>query len=353
MARTKLTPEARLQLVEQYRQPGITVAMLAEQFGVSSSTASRVLKEDIPAQEYKVLVRQKRAGRPTKRSTETQPFLLNAIDATESEAQEEFAAPKAAIHDTDTAAAPASETYDLDTDIVEKGVDDYSEGDGERTDDDRVDETAEQLEAELFGDSEDEDEDEADEYISSAFDDEEFDEEDEEFDEEDEEFDEEDEVLTKAAAGVNEDEIDTFPWGEQPSQVEVVGPSPAWLSAVQANPELAPPTASKPINILELETLDLPQQCFAVVDRFQELTTCPLQEFNHLGEIPQELTDAKALPLFDSHRIARRFSDRFRHRGRHKHRVIGFPGYFLEVARDQLQAKGITHLLLDNQVYEL
>ena len=103
---------------------------------------------------------------------------------------------------------------------------------------------------------------------------------------------------------------------------------------------------------MQLEELEFPNQCFAVVDRFQELTTCALHEFNHLGDVPQDLAEAKTLPLFDSHRIARRFSDRFR-RGRHKHRVIGFPGYFLSVIREQLQAKGITHILLDNHVYQL
>ena len=349
MARTKLTAEARAQIVDGYRQPGVTVSMLAEQFGISSSTASRVLKEDIPADEYKQLVRRKRGGRPSKRKAVAQPSLLDvnterasteldatgvdgsnhdsSADSTQPEAEtsvlethgletrSDDGAPISALDDTES----DSDTYEVarldedstdDDSIDDDSIDDDSVGD-ELEDD-------EQLGAELFGDEDDDG--------------------DNEYDSEDEDDDEED---------------GDGKWDEQPSQVEVVGPPPVWYSAVQANPDFSAPAQQEPINILALTEEDLPGQCFAVVDRFQELTTCPLQEFNHLGDVPNELAEAKTLPLFESHRVARRFSDRFRHRGRHKHRVIGFPSYFLSTAREQLQEKGITHLLLDNQIYEL
>jgi hypothetical protein len=35
------------------------------------------------------------------------------------------------------------------------------------------------------------------------------------------------------------------------------------------------------------------------------------------------------------------------------HSVIRFPGYLIEVVRAQLHDKGITHLLVDGQVYSL
>ncbi|MGK7911536.1 MAG: hypothetical protein AB4050_08660 [Synechococcus sp.] len=336
MARTKLTAEARAQIVDGYRQPGVTVSMLAEQFGISSSTASRVLKEDIPTDEYKVLVRQKRGGRPSKKKQAAQPSLLD-IDSGAAIAEEiETDGISAAALD-DTESAIDVDDSELETDDIDgASIDDALEGEvlggGEREDDelddDELDEDSEddeQLGAELFGDDDSEDE-----YDSDI---------DDEGEDDDSEDDDDDEGDGK--------------WDEQPSQVEVVGPPPVWYSAVQANPDFSAPTQQDPINILALDEEDLPGQCFAVVDRFQELTTCLLQEFNHLGDVPNELAEAKTLPLFDSHRVARRFSDRFRHRGRHKHRVIGFPSYFLSAAREQLQEKGITHLLLDNQVYEL
>ena len=320
MARTKLTAEARAQIVAGYRQAGVTVSMLAEQFGISSSTASRVLKEDIPAEEYKTLVKQKRGGRPSKQKKATQPSLLDVgADPTDTE-DEKLSAytgndkpplisaqPNIELESETESKAEESET--------DSGADEFEDA---RDKEDEFEED-EQLGVELFGDDDDESEDEY-------------------------EGDDDDE---------DDDEDDDGRWDEQPSQVEVVGPPPVWYSAVQANPEFAAPVQQEPISIVVLEEEDLPGECFAVVDRFQELTTCPMQEFNHLGDVPNELAEAKTLPLFDSHRVARRFSDRFRHRGRHKHRVIGFPGYFLSAAREQLQEKGITHLLMDNQVYEL
>ncbi|MEL7476771.1 MAG: transposase, partial [Cyanobacteria bacterium J06555_12] len=103
MARTKLTAEARAQIVDGYRQPGVTVSMLAEQFGISSSTASRVLKEDIPRDEYKQLVKQKRGGRPSKRKQVAQPSLLDVntepvsteLDGTEQDSSAASAQPEA------------------------------------------------------------------------------------------------------------------------------------------------------------------------------------------------------------------------------------------------------------------
>ena len=364
MARNKLTPDDRAQIVAQYRQPGITVAMLANQFGVSSSTASRVLKEDIPADEYKALVKQKRASRQSgQQATDTQPSLLDSLPSKEAEQAQmtngdppvsDSIEPSAPVEQPDSI-EPSAASVELPEASASESLQEPMNTGGEElyiaddADYEELDATAEQLEAELFGDSDDDEEDE--EFPLASFEDED---EDDEYDEGEEEEDEEyDEDEDDSPAEEDAETSRTAPWNEQPSQVEVVGPPPAWYSSVQPSPGFIPTAPQAPIDILELEALEYPNQCFAVVDRFQELTTCPLHEFKHLGDIPQDLAEAKTLPLFDSHRIARRFSDRFRHRGRHKHRVIAFPGYFLSVTRDQLQEKGITHLLVDNQVYEL
>ena len=55
----------------------------------------------------------------------------------------------------------------------------------------------------------------------------------------------------------------------------------------------------------------------------------------------------KTLPIFDNHRVARRFSNR-------SQRVIKVPdGRLLYKTCYHLQAKGITRILLDGQIYSL
>jgi hypothetical protein len=66
-----------------------------------------------------------------------------------------------------------------------------------------------------------------------------------------------------------------------------------------------------------------------------------------LGQIPSEEFQQKTLPVFDNHRVAKRFCNR-------RERAIKIPdGRLLEKTCDYLQAKGITRLLLDGQVYSL
>ncbi|MEN9223961.1 MAG: hypothetical protein Q6M54_00655 [Thermostichus sp. DRC_bins_24] len=112
--------------------------------------------------------------------------------------------------------------------------------------------------------------------------------------------------------------------------------------------------------VLPLEELIPPETCYAVVDRYQELATRPLKEFLNLGsgslpETIRGLDGANTLPIFDNHKVARRFSEMSR-RGSNTYppyRVIQFPGHILEAVRTQLQNKGITHLLMDGQIYAL
>ncbi|HEY9607254.1 MAG TPA: hypothetical protein V6C85_36950, partial [Allocoleopsis sp.] len=91
----------------------------------------------------------------------------------------------------------------------------------------------------------------------------------------------------------------------------------------------------------------LPRTCYLVVDRAAELIARPLREFGDLGRIPAEEVQEKTLPVFDNHKVARRFSNR-------SQRVIKVPdGRMLQKACSHLQAKGITRLLIDGQVYSL
>jgi hypothetical protein len=101
------------------------------------------------------------------------------------------------------------------------------------------------------------------------------------------------------------------------------------------------------VEILPFADAHFPRICYLVIDRTAELIARPLKDFSHLGSIPPEETQQKTLPVFDNHRVARRFSNRFQ-------RVIKVPdGKLLQKTSSHLQAKGITRILLEGQVYSL
>lgn len=101
------------------------------------------------------------------------------------------------------------------------------------------------------------------------------------------------------------------------------------------------------VQVLPLSEANLPKTCYLVIDRASELITRPLRDFGDLGQIPTQEDQQKTLPVFDNHRVARRFSTK-------RDRVIKVPdSRMLQKARSHLQAKGITRLLVDGQVYSL
>lgn len=101
------------------------------------------------------------------------------------------------------------------------------------------------------------------------------------------------------------------------------------------------------VQVLPLSEATLPKTCYLVIDRSSELITRPLREFGDLGQIPTQENQQKTLPVFDNHRVARRFSTK-------RDRVIKVPdSRMLNKARSHLQAKGITRLLIDGRVYSL
>ncbi|WP_377476255.1 MAG: hypothetical protein P2A85_26155 [Microcoleus anatoxicus] len=99
------------------------------------------------------------------------------------------------------------------------------------------------------------------------------------------------------------------------------------------------------IQILPFSHAPIPNICYLVVDRSGELITRPLKAFGELGQIPPEEFREKTLPVFDNHRVAMRFATRHQ-------RVLKIPdGKMLQKTAPYLQAKGITRLLIDGQVY--
>lgn len=101
------------------------------------------------------------------------------------------------------------------------------------------------------------------------------------------------------------------------------------------------------VQVLPLSAAPFPQTCYLVIDRAAELITHPLQDFHDLGNIPGAEVGQKTLPVFDNHRVARRFSKRTQ-------RVIKVPDtQVFAKTQSYLQARGITRLLLDGKVYSL
>jgi transposase-like protein len=139
-------------------------------------------------------------------------------------------------------------------------------------------------------------------------------------------------ILDEDMGDLLEDEEDDF--GEEDGWSEMSEPS---LIAI-ADPRR---------DVQPLSAANLPRTCYIVVDRFAELVACPLDQFAELGSATAEATK-NTLPVFDNHRVAKRFSSE------RNQRVIKVPDsrIFQKTTR-QLAAKGINLLLVDGQVYSL
>jgi transposase-like protein len=102
------------------------------------------------------------------------------------------------------------------------------------------------------------------------------------------------------------------------------------------------------IQVLPWAEAPMPRVCYLVIDRGAELIAPPLRAFGELGQMSAQEAELKTLPVFDNHRVAKRFSNL------RTQRVVKVPDSRLfEKASRHLQAKGIQHLLVDGQVYSL
>ncbi|TAF52589.1 MAG: helix-turn-helix domain-containing protein [Oscillatoriales cyanobacterium] len=122
---------------------------------------------------------------------------------------------------------------------------------------------------------------------------------------------------------------------------------PQVAEAVSEEFDLTQPMRVSPLTSPPLSEATLPKTCYLVVDRLSELISRPLQDFEELGEIPQGENQEQTLPIFDNHRVARRFANR-------SQRVMKIPdSRVLQKTGAHLQAKGITRVLIDGKVYSL
>lgn len=159
------------------------------------------------------------------------------------------------------------------------------------------------------------------------------------------------------------DDLDEQPNHVDPTMIEAIAASPL-PPLLRKHRVVEPSTASSesesfrsalpnsadlgsPLKVLPIETAALPDQCYMVVDRASELITPPLREFSELGNIPSSEESAKTLPIFENHKIASRFS-------RRSQRIIKIPNSgILKKTYALLSAKGVERLLFDGQVFSL
>jgi hypothetical protein len=107
-----------------------------------------------------------------------------------------------------------------------------------------------------------------------------------------------------------------------------------------------PPVVKPALEVLPYERMELPEICYIVVDRWAELIARPLREFNFLENIPAQEQEAIALPVFDNHRWAKRYSNRFQ-------RILRVETRLLDITKPYLMQRGITRLLVGRQVFAL
>lgn len=326
MSPRKLSDDDKQEILQLYRQSDATTSTLAERYEVSSSTVSRFLKNNLSKSEYEALIQQKRlahaakrdhsavqsiqqdneklASLPSKPTSVEDEKLSSSIDESNTSDRQETSLVRRRRRRSSvsseleepitTISAPKQKPK---IQVIEKETESPRDREEDFLAEEPEDKEFERVEAITLGamlgedllDLDDEDDDELDE-------------------DEDEDWDAEiDKDLSYPHAG----------------------------------------STNIKIKILPLAAASFPRTCYLVVDRTAELITRPLEDFADLGTIPDSEVQQQTLPVFDNHRVARRFSHR-------RERVIKVPdGRMLQKTSHYLQAKGITRLLMDGQIYSL
>jgi hypothetical protein len=100
--------------------------------------------------------------------------------------------------------------------------------------------------------------------------------------------------------------------------------------------------------VTPLSQATLPHTCYIAIDKFAEPVVRPLKDFAELGQIPAEEIQQRTLPVFDNHRIAKRFANQ------RTQRVIKIPdSRIFQKTIVHLRSKGIARLLVDGNIYSL
>lgn len=315
MSPRKLSDVDKSDILNLYRNPEETTSTLALRYGVSNSTISRILKSNLLESEYEELIQQKRLNR-----TPGGASLSNA-QSTESSSQ---------VESSPVIPASMQPARELDNESVSSSIDSDGRRRRRRSSVPLSSESGQrsiqtELPLDISGHHQDKEPDNLldeieqgeDNNIEELLDDELLDlEEDDDDDDLDEDLDDD--------------------WEDEGDD----DPSKDFFKTTFTDRGIS-------VQVLPLSEASLPKTCYLVVDRAAELVARPLKEFSDLGQIPSEEIQERTLPIFDNHKVARRFSNR-------SQRVIKVPdSRMLQKACFHLQAKGITRLLIDGRIYSL
>jgi transposase-like protein len=301
MSAKKLSDADKAEILEQYRQPGETTSTLAKRYRVSNSTISRLLKSSFSPEEYERLIQQKRAtrGGGSRRRSQREKPTLKEKDTSKSSKPAPTPEP-----------TPASEQLTLE---VEADTPNRRRRKRSSTRSDRKAAPTPKSDRQETPTPTKSDRQETPTPTKS------------------------DRQPSTPEPEVTRSEADS---GETTSERRRPVPKPV---PAQESVDVA----GAMLEILPLTEASLPKTCYLVVDRASELIARPLKEFDDLGQIPAHETGAKTLPVFDNHRVARRFANR-------SQRAIKVPdSQMLQKTGSYLQAKGITRIFFDGQVYSL
>ncbi|MCH2048228.1 MAG: hypothetical protein MK289_07045 [Trichodesmium sp. ALOHA_ZT_67] len=316
MTPTKLSDSEKLEIIELYQTTQENTITLADRYGVSSSTIRRILQSSIPEYEYKELVqqKQKRPSRsPRNIGHDTEENLDESVDGGNLELEEsgyranevDGMVKRRRRRSSSSSDAETEELTELPKLSLTSEYTEKSNNVFEGSYDSPTKEIQEILAVDLREKPQNLDDFENDDL--------------EDFDEE---FDDEDKDKLEGEVEV-EEVVDT-----------------SYNISIQNS-------SYSEVKVYNLTEAVLPKICYLVVDKFTELVTKPLIAFGELGQIPVEESQKKTLPVFNNHRVAHRFSAR-------NQRVLKVPdGRMLQKTTVYLQAKGITRLLIDGQVYKL
>lgn len=391
MSPKKITDADKLEIVALYREGWETAASLANRFGVSNSTVSRLLKNSIPEAEYDLLIHRKRGAKPSgeRETLEVTESLSTSTDEPTTEGEVEIEppsviinidpkvirSPTAPIDPIVTLPSPLTMTEDSSTNArrVRRRSSAMEEDIQETSTQISVDVTPFELTAaELMPRYDELDEiapigsrtpvlrnmptvqnrepveestfqppmvvverDSIEDLESS-----------DEILEEDAEQDVE--AVNALAAMFGEEVADLGEDEDDFGDDEDLTEEEASTAFKPIDPDRFLTGDRLHIRVTPLSQATLPRTCYIVIDKFAELIVRPLKDFADLGQIPGEEIQQRTLPIFDNHRVAKRFSNQ------RTQRVIKVPdSKVFHKTCHHLRMKGITRLLVDGNIYSL
>ncbi len=366
MCPAKLSVTEKQTLVDLYRQTPATTSTLAEKFGVSSSTISRLLKAAMPKAEYDGLVQQKRGKRPkdgdsqlalplpdASPNTAIAPPILksknSAIDTPKNPNSTEL------ITETDSEPAASSSRTRKRSRTRTTGSDES------KSQDLKKDPSKRDAPSPVVDESLNEPDTEADSHIDTAPSQTELlsvsAEEAAEIDERSTtssvtQNDEIEAAVTMALYPSDLDEIvkdldDDLDLLDDEDEDEDIDDEDEDEDDEDDTEEIEEAIPSFVLQVRPFAEAELPKNCYLVIDKMAELIVLPLKAFAPSDTIPETEVQEKTLPIFDNHRVAKRFSHR-------NQRVIKVPDsniFYKTIGA--LKAKGITRIFLDGSVFSL